>query len=287
MKDEVTIALIQMSLGDDPKANLEKALNRIGSAARQGAEVICLPELFKSRYFCDEEDAQNFKLAETIPGETTQAISKAAKKANASVIAGIFEKRAKGLYHNSAAVIDSSGKLVGIYRKMHIPDDPGYYEKYYFSPGDLGFKAFQTKHGKLGVLICWDQWYPEAARLTALQGAQIIFYPTAIGYFKNEKETAGYMMSAWETVQRSHAIANGVFVVAVNRVGTEGKTTFWGSSFVADPFGVVIAKASKDKEETVIVKCDMGIIEDTRHTWPFLRDRRIDAYKGITSRFLD
>ncbi len=287
MKDEVTIALIQMSLGDDPKANLEKALKKIDEAARKGADVICLPELFKSRYFCDEEDAQNFKLAETIPGETTQAISKAARKANASVIAGIFEKRAKGLYHNSAAVIDSSGKLVGIYRKMHIPDDPGYYEKYYFSPGDLGFKAFQTKHGRIGVLICWDQWYPEAARLTALQGAQIIFYPTAIGYFKEEKETATDMMSAWETIQRSHAIANGVFVVAVNRVGTEGKTTFWGSSFVADPFGVVIAKASKDKEETIIVKCDMGIIEDTRHTWPFLRDRRIDAYKGITSRFLD
>ena len=287
MKDEVTIALIQMSLGDDPKANLEKALKKIDEAARKGADVICLPELFKSRYFCDEEDAQNFKLAETIPGETTQAISKAARKANASVIAGIFEKRAKGLYHNSAAVIDSSGKLVGIYRKMHIPDDPGYYEKYYFSPGDLGFKAFQTKHGRIGVLICWDQWYPEAARLTALQGAQIIFYPTAIGYFKEEKETAVDMMSAWETVQRSHAIANGVFVVAVNRVGTEGKTTFWGSSFVADPFGVVIAKASKDKEETLIVTCDLSIIEDTRHTWPFLRDRRIDAYKGITSRFLD
>ena len=286
-KDEVTIGLVQMGMGADPQANLNKAIKRIGEAASKGAQVICLPELFKSQYFCQEEDALNFNLAETIPGSTTNAISKAAKESNASVIAGIFEKRARGLYHNSAAVIDSSGKLIGVYRKMHIPDDPHYYEKFYFTPGDLGFKAFDTKHGKLGALICWDQWYPEAARLTALLGAQILFYPTAIGWFPEEEESTKAMQSAWETIQRAHGIANGVFVAAVNRVGKEGKINFWGSSFVSGPFGEILAKASADKEEILIVKCDLSSIDATRHGWPFLRDRRIDAYKGITSRFLD
>ncbi len=285
-KDEVTIGLVQMSMGVDPKSNLEKAIKKIGDAASRGAQVICLPELFKSQYFCQEEDSENFKLAETIPGSTTDAISIAAKKGNTAVIAGIFEKRARGLYHNSAAVIDSSGKLVGVYRKMHIPDDPHYYEKFYFAPGDLGFKAFETEHGKLGTLICWDQWYPEAARLTSLLGAQILFYPTAIGWFPEEEESAKEMQSAWETIQRAHGIANGVFVAAVNRVGREGNINFWGSSFVSGPFGEMLAKASPDNEETLIVKCDLSSIDTTRHGWPFLRDRRIDAYKGITSRFL-
>ncbi len=285
--DEVTIGLIQMSMGSDPEANLGKALKRIKEAASRGAQVICLPELFKSQYFCQEEDNENFNLAETIPGNTTNAISRAAKESDATVIAGIFEKRARGLYHNSSVVVDSSGKLVGVYRKMHIPDDPHYYEKFYFTPGDLGFKAFDTKHGKLGTLICWDQWYPEAARLTALLGAQILFYPTAIGWFPEEEESTKEMQSAWETMQRAHGIANGVFVAAVNRVGREGKINFWGSSFVSGPFGEMIAKASPDKEEILIARCDLGKIDATRQGWPFLRDRRIDAYKGITSRFLD
>ncbi len=286
-KDEINVALVQMAMSEDPKSNIAKAIKMIGDAAKKGADVICLPELFSSRYFCQEEDANNFKLADTIPGGTTDAISRAAKSANSTVIAGIFEKRTRGLYHNSAAVIDGSGRLVGTYRKMHIPDDPHYYEKFYFAPGDLGFKAFQTAHGKLGVLICWDQWYPEAARLTALQGAQVLFYPTAIGWFPEEEESAKEMQGAWETIQRSHGIANGVFVAAVNRVGTEGKIRFWGSSFISGPFGEVLARASPDKEEILLARCDLGRIDDTRHGWPFLRDRRIDAYKGITSRFLD
>jgi N-carbamoylputrescine amidase len=284
---EVTLGLVQMSMSEDIDKNLDKALKRIGEASDRGAEVVCLPELFRSRYFCQEEDQENFKLAEEIPGETTEALSAAAKDANAAVIAGIFEKRARGLYHNSAVVIGQSGKLAGTYRKMHIPDDPHYYEKFYFAPGDLGFKAFQTEHGKLGTLICWDQWYPEAARLTALLGAQILFYPTAIGWFPEEEESMKQMQFAWETIQRSHGIANGVFVAAVNRVGTEGKINFWGSSFVSGPFGEMIAKARSDSEEILIARCDMGSIDETRHGWPFLRDRRIDAYKGITSRFLD
>ncbi len=286
-KDEITIGLIQMSSGKDPKANLAKAVKKIEEAASRGAQIICLPELFKSQYFCQEEDEQNFRLAETIPGDTTKAISAVAKKTSAAVIAGIFEKRARGLYHNSAAVIDASGKLLGIYRKMHIPDDPHYYEKFYFTPGDLGFKAHKTVYGKIGVLICWDQWYPEAARLTALRGAQILFYPTAIGWYPEAKQATAEMKSAWEIAQRAHGIANGVFVASVNRVGTEGRIKFWGSSFISGPFGEIIAKASADKEEILIAKCDMGLIDSTRHGWPFLRDRRIDAYKDITSRFLD
>ena len=286
-KDEITIGLVQMSMGLDTKSNLEKAISRIKEAASKGAQVVCLPELFMSQYFCQEEDLENFNLAEPIPGPTTDAISKAARENNVAVIAGIFEKRARGLYHNSAVVVDKSGKLLGVYRKMHIPDDPHYYEKFYFAPGDLGFKAFDTEHGKLGTLICWDQWYPEAARLTALLGAQILFYPTAIGWFPEEEESTKEMQDAWETIQRAHGIANGVFVVAVNRVGKEGKINFWGSSFVSGPFGEIIAKASPGKEEVLVVKCDLGKIDTTRQGWPFLRDRRIDAYKGVSSRFLD
>ena len=286
-KDEITIGLVQMSMGLDTKSNLEKAISRIKEAASKGAQVVCLPELFMSQYFCQEEDPENFNLAEPIPGPTTDAISKAARENNVAVIAGIFEKRARGLYHNSAVVVDKSGKLLGVYRKMHIPDDPHYYEKFYFAPGDLGFKAFDTEHGKLGTLICWDQWYPEAARLTALLGAQILFYPTAIGWFPEEEESTKEMQDAWETIQRAHGIANGVFVVAVNRVGKEGKINFWGSSFVSGPFGEIIAKASPGKEEVLVVKCDLGKIDTTRQGWPFLRDRRIDAYKGVSSRFLD
>lgn len=286
-RDEVTVALIQMSMGKDTKANLDKAVNKIGEAAKKGAEVVCLPELFRSQYFCQEENAENFNLAETIPGETTEAISKAAKKNGVAVIAGIFEKRTRGLYHNSAAVIDSNGSIAGTYRKMHIPDDPHFYEKFYFTPGDLGFKVHSTAYGKLGVLICWDQWYPEAARITSLLGAQILFYPTAIGWLPGEDESVKEMQSAWEIVQRAHGISNGVFVASVNRVGNEGEMKFWGSSFISGPFGEVLAKASPDKEEILIARCDLSRIDTTRHGWPFLRDRRIDSYKGITSRFLD
>jgi N-carbamoylputrescine amidase len=283
----ITIALVQMSASADPKANLEKAIKRVDEAAKKGAEIICLPELFKSEYFCQEEDNEKFKLAETIPGETTEALSRAAKKNGVVIIAGIFEKRARGLYHNSAVVIDADGSLAGTYRKMHIPDDPHFYEKFYFTPGDIGFKAHKTKFGKIGILICWDQWYPEAARLTSLLGAQIIFYPTAIGSLPGEDDTVQEMKSAWETVQRSHGIANGVFIAAVNRVGTEDTLKFWGSSFVSGPFGEVLGKASENKEETLVVKCDLSKIDATRHNWPFMRDRRIDAYKDISSRFLE
>ncbi|MCL4365371.1 MAG: carbon-nitrogen hydrolase [Candidatus Marsarchaeota archaeon] len=286
-KDKITVALIQMSMSKNPEDNTAKAISGIEEAAKKGADVICLPELFRSTYFCQDEDSENFGLAEAIPGNTTAAMSKVAKNTNATIIAGIFEKRASGLYHNSAVVIDGSGKLIGTYRKMHIPDDPHYYEKFYFTPGDLGFKSFSTIHGKLGVMICWDQWYPEAARITALQGAQILFYPTAIGWFPEEEDSSSEMQNAWETIQRAHGIANGVFVASVNRVGTEGRIRFWGSSFISGPFGEILAKASPDKEEILIAKCDLGKIDDTRHDWPFLRDRRIDAYKGITSRFID
>ncbi len=284
---DITIGLIQMSSGEDTGANLKKAVKKIEDAAEKGAQLICLPELFRSQYFCQEEDPGKFDLAESIPGETTKAISEVAKRKKVAVVAGIFEKRAQGLYHNSAVVIDSDGSIVGKYRKMHIPDDPHYYEKFYFAPGDLGFKAHKTSYGNVGVLICWDQWYPEAARLTSLLGSQVIFYPTAIGYFPEEKKAMEGMRDAWETIQRSHAIANGVFVASVNRVGREGTTNFWGSSFVAGPFGEILAKASADKEETLIAKCDLKSIDETRHAWPFLRDRRIDAYHGIDSRFLE
>ena len=287
-KSIVKVGLVQMSCDIKPEANLKKAIGRIGDAAKQGAEIVCLQELFRSQYFCQTEDIALFKLAETIPGPTTDALSKVARQKKVVILASLFEKRAAGVYHNTTVVIDADGKIAGKYRKMHIPDDPLYYEKFYFTPGDLGFQTHNTKYGKVGALVCWDQWFPEAARLTALSGAEFIFYPTAIGWLPDEEEEMNQAQhSAWETIQRAHAIANGVYVVVVNRVGREGKLNFWGQSFVADPFGRVIAKASADREETLVVDCDLGKIEETRQNWPFLRDRRIDAYTSLSSRFLE
>jgi N-carbamoylputrescine amidase len=284
----ISIGLVQMSCAQDPEKNLKKAIARIGDAAKRGAQVVCLQELFRSRYFCQTEDIALFKLAETIPGPSTEALSKVARKHKVVIVASLFEKRAAGIYHNTAVIIDADGSIAGKYRKMHIPDDPLYYEKFYFTPGDLGFKTHQTKYGSIGALVCWDQWFPEAARLTVLGGAQFLFYPTAIGWLPGEGEEMNQAQhAAWETIQRAHAIANGVFVVVVNRVGHEGKLTFWGQSFVADPFGRIIAKASSDKEEVLVVNCDLNLIEMTRQNWPFLRDRRIDAYEGLTFRYGD
>jgi N-carbamoylputrescine amidase len=284
----VTVGLIQMRCERKPEANLKKAVSRIGEAATQGARIVCLQELFRSQYFCQTEDIENFKLAETVPGPSTEALSKLAGRKNVVIVASIFEKRAAGIYHNTAVVIDTNGKIAGKYRKMHIPDDPLYYEKFYFTPGDLGFQTHDTKYAKIGALVCWDQWFPEAARLTALSGAQFLVYPTAIGWLPNEnKEVKRAQHSAWETIQRAHAIANGVYVVVGNRVGREGKLNFWGQSFVADPFGQVIARASANKEEVLIVDCDLRKIEETRQNWPFLRDRRIDAYNALTYRFVE
>lgn len=287
-----TLGLLQMMLGRDVNANLKKSLSFIEKAARQGAEVVCLPELFRSQYFCQTEDIKNFELAETIPGPSTQAISKAAKKNKVVVIVPVFEKRAMGVYHNSAAVVDSNGEIAGIYRKMHIPDDPAFYEKFYFTPGDLGFRSFRTQYGDIGTLICWDQWYPEAARLTALRGASVLFYPTAIGWHPHEKAEHGIaQFESWQTVQRGHAIANGVYVAAVNRVGLEklhegsAGIEFWGQSFVVEPQGKIIAQASADNEEILMAEIDLSRIEYIRQNWPFLRDRRIDAYDGIRERF--
>ena len=284
----VNVGLVQMSCDPSPAANLKKAIARIGEAARQGARIVCLQELFRSQYFCQTEDIELFKLAETIPGPTTEALGKVARQKKVVIVASLFEKRAPGVYHNTAVIIDASGKIVGKYRKMHIPDDPLYYEKFYFTPGDLGFQSHVTEHGKIGALVCWDQWFPEAARLTALSGAEFIFYPTAIGWLPGEAEEMNQAQhSAWETIQRAHAIANGVYVVVVNRVGREGKLNFWGQSFVADPFGRIIAKASADKEEVLVVACDLGKIEETRQNWPFLRDRRIDAYDKLLYRYAE
>jgi N-carbamoylputrescine amidase len=289
-----TVGLVQMSATPDPDENLRKAVAKVEEAAREGAQVICLPELFRSQYFCQKEDADLFDLAEPVPGPSTEALSRAAREHRVTVVAPIFERRAAGLYHNSAAVIDSEGKVVGIYRKMHIPDDPAYYEKFYFTPGDLGFRAFDVGVGSIGTLICWDQWYPEGARLTALRGANVLFYPTAIGWHPHEKDQHGAAQrDAWQTVQRGHAIANGVYVAAVNRVGHEkpadggAGVEFWGSSFLCDPFGVVIAEGSVDGEEILVGEVDVNRIEEVRRNWPFLRDRRIDAYGGIERRFLD
>jgi len=287
-KNIVTIGLIQMRCTAQPQANLKKGLALVEKAAKRGAQIICLPELFRSLYFCQTEDHSKFALAEPIPGPTTNALAQAARKHRVTIIGSVFEKRSAGVYHNTAVVIDSKGKLVGKYRKMHIPDDPLYYEKFYFTPGDLGFRSFATKHANIGTLVCWDQWYPEGARLTALQGAEILFYPTAIGWHTSEKKQFGRKQyDAWVTIQRSHAIANGVFVAAPNRIGPEGTVQFWGGSFVCDPFGEIIATAGHDKEEVLIAKCDLGKVEETRQHWPFLRDRRIDAYGGITQRLLD
>src|SRR5215831_6142438 len=277
-----------MSTSENPEVNLATALRRIRTAAKKGAQIICLQELFRSRYFCQSEDHRNFRLAETIPGPSTEALGKLAKDNKLVIVAPLFEKRSAGIYHNTAVIIDSDGTIAGKYRKMHIPDDPLYYEKFYFTPGDLGFPSFQTRYAKIGVLVCWDQWFPEAARLTALSGAQFLFYPTAIGWLPDEKEEINQAQhSAWETIQRAHAIANGVYVVVVNRVGCEGKLTFWGQSFVADPFGRIIARASATEEETLIVDCDLSRIDETRQNWPFLRDRRIDSYDALAYRFLD
>jgi N-carbamoylputrescine amidase len=284
----VNIGLIQMSCDQSPEANLKKAIARIGQAAKKGAQIICLQELFRSQYFCQTEDTELFKLAETIPGPTSEALAKVARAKKVSIVASLFEKRAAGVYHNTAVIFDADGKIAGKYRKMHIPDDPLYYEKFYFTPGDLGFQTHDTRFGKIGALVCWDQWFPEAARLTALRGAEFLFYPTAIGWLPGEDEEMSLAQhSAWETIQRAHAIANGVYVVVVNRVGPEGKLNFWGQSFVADPFGRVIAKASADQEEVLVVPCDLSKIEETRQNWPFLRDRRIDAYDGLKYRFGD
>jgi len=289
-----TVGLIQMAPGSDRDRNLETAVSRIEDAADAGAHLVCLPELFLSRYFCQTENTAAFDYAESIPGPTTKALGKLAKKLRLVLIAPVFERRTAGIYHNSAAIIDANGEIAGLYRKMHIPDDPAYYEKFYFTPGDLGFRAVDTRIGRVATLICWDQWYPEAARLSSLQGASILFYPTAIGWHPREKKQHGKAQrEAWQTVQRGHAIANGVYVAAVNRVGLEkpDRTSpgieFWGSSFLADPQGIVLANGSVDKEEILLGEIDLEHLEDIRRNWPFLRDRRIDAYDGITRRFLD
>jgi N-carbamoylputrescine amidase len=288
------VGLVQMAPTPDPRHNMEKAVSLLAEAARGGAAVVCLPELFRSPYFCQSEDAAAFDLAETVPGPSTESLGKAARENRVSVIVPVFERRAPGLYHNSAVMIGADGEIAGIYRKMHIPDDPGFYEKFYFTPGDLGFQAFDTAVGRIGTLICWDQWYPEAARLTALRGAGILFYPTAIGWHPREKAAFGAAQrDAWITVQRGHAIANGVYVAAVNRVGLEVPPAggpgieFWGGTFLADPFGVVIAAARTDKEEIVYGEVDPARIEEVRRNWPFLRDRRVDAYQGLDKRFIE
>jgi N-carbamoylputrescine amidase len=276
----------------DPEENLAKAEDRCRKAAARGAQIVCLPELFRSQYFCREEDARLFDLAEPIPGPSTERLALIANQENVVIIASLFERRAPGIYHNTAAVIGTSGEILGLYRKMHIPDDPLYFEKFYFTQGDLGFRNFDTPFGRISTLVCWDQWYPEAARVAALGGAQILFYPTAIGWHPAEKAEHGAgQHEAWKTIQRGHAIANGVYVAAVNRVGFEGPPErgleFWGGSFVADPFGKVIAEASHDREETLVVECDPARTEDVRRNWPFLRDRRIDSYSPILKRFID
>ena len=272
-------------------SRVQRAIEKTRQAAAKGAQIICLQELFRSQYFCRDENADLFDLAETIPGPSTEVLSKVAKELNVVIVASLFERRAPGLYHNTAAVIDAGGELLGVYRKMHIPDDPLFFEKFYFTPGDTGFRNFDTKYGRIGVLVCWDQWYPEAARLSAMGGANILFYPTAIGWHPAEKAQYGAaQLSAWQTIQRSHAIANGIYVAAANRVGFEGPPErgleFWGHSFVSDPFGQVIAEASSDGEEILIVECDVKRMDEVRRNWPFLRDRRIDAYQDITKRWI-
>ena len=294
------VGLVQMSCGPEPDDNLKRACDKVREAAKQGAQIVCLPELFRTQYFCQREDAALFDLAEPIPGPSSDALAAVAKEKKVTIVASLFEKRARGLYHNTAVMIDAQGNIMGMYRKMHIPDDPLYYEKFYFTPGDLGYKAFDTEFGKIGTLVCWDQWYPEGARLTALKGANVLFYPTAIGWHPAEKKQYGEAQhDAWRTIQRAHAIANGVFVAVVNRVGHENGNVrgnvapagqgleFWGGSFLSDPFGRVIAEASHDKEETIIGEIDLKELEEVRRNWPFLRDRRIDSYGNITHRFID
>jgi len=293
------VGLVQMCMGPDPEANLASAVRHIHEAARLGANIVCLPELFRAQYFCQREDIRLFDLAEPIPGPSTACLAEVAREARVCIIASLFERRAPGLYHNTAVTLNVNGSIASVYRKMHIPDDPLYFEKFYFTPGDLGFQAVDAAFGRVGTLVCWDQWYPEGARLTALQGAEVLFYPTAIGWHPAEKDEFGEAQyDAWQTIQRAHAIANGVYVAGVNRVGHEhgdilGNRAegpgleFWGGSFLADPFGRIIAKASHDAEEILLGEIDLALLEDTRRNWPFLRDRRIDAYGGITSRFLD
>ncbi len=299
MSDKFKVGLIQMACSPDPEQNLKHAIEMVRDAAKRGAKIVCLPELFRTQYFCQREDAALFDLAEAVPGPTTEALAKVAREKKIVLIASVFEKRTRGIYHNTAAILDADGSLTGIYRKMHIPDDPLYYEKFYFTPGDLGFKAFDTAVGSIGTLVCWDQWFPEGARVTALQGAHVLFYPTAIGWHPAEKKQFGKAQhDAWRTIQRAHAIANGVYVAVVNRVGHEtgnvnGKSAkgagleFWGGSFLCDPFGTVIAEGSHNKEEVLIGEVDLKKLEDVRRNWPFLRDRRIESYTAITHRFVD
>lgn len=282
----IRVGLVQTHAEADANSNLARTLDLVAEAAERGARVVCLQELFRTPYFCQAEDAQHFRLAEPVPGPTTRALGEAAKRHGITIVGSLFEKRAAGLFHNTAVLLGPDGEVAGIYRKMHIPDDPRFYEKFYFTPGDLGFPAFDTAAGRLGVLICWDQWYPEAARLTALKGARILFYPTAIGTWSGELEQRSTQHDAWRTMQRAHAIANGVFVVAVNRVGVEGALHFWGRSFVARPDGTVAAEAGAE-EEVLVVDCDLSQVDEAREGWPFFRDRRIDAYGDITSRWLD
>lgn len=291
---QTSVGLVQMSMTPDPQANLAKAIGRVREAAARGATIVCLPELFRTLYIGQREDHELFNLAEPVPGPTTDVLGALARELKVVIVASLFEKRAPGLYHNTAAVLDADGSVRGIYRKMHIPDDPSYYEKFYFTPGDLGFKAFDTMAGRIGTLVCWDQWYPEGARLTALQGASILFYPTAIGWHPSEKAQYGpQQLDAWRTIQRSHAIANGCYVAAVNRVGLERLDPeapgieFWGHSFLADPFGVVLAEAPADEEAILIATVDPARLEEVRRNWPFLRDRRVDAYAGLDRRYLD
>ena len=286
----VKIGLVQMSCSADKPANLQKAIDKIKEAAADGAQIICLQELFTSLYFCDTEDYNHFKLAEAVPGPSTGILGTLSKELGVVIIASLFEKRAEGLYHNTTAVLDADGNYLGKYRKMHIPDDPAYYEKFYFTPGDLGYKIFATKFARIGILICWDQWYPEAARITALMGAEILFYPTAIGWASSQDEaTNTEQFNAWQTIQRSHAVANGVHVVSVNRVGPEqnGAMKFWGGSFIANPFGTILFQATHNKEEVIVFEIDTSKTDSYRTHWPFLRDRRIDSYQPITRRFID
>ena len=286
----VNIGIVQMSCVASKQQNIDKAISKIREAASKGAQIVCLQELFSSLYFCDVEDYENFKLAEEIPGPTTNLFCKLSEELNIVIIASLFEKRAQGIYHNTTAVTDADGTYLGKYRKMHIPDDPAYYEKFYFTPGDLGFKTFKTKFANIGVLICWDQWYPEGARITSLMGAEILFYPTAIGWAKSQDESTNTeQFNAWQTIQRSHAVANGVHVVSVNRVGTEqnGEMKFWGGSFICNPFGTLLYNASHTEEEVAVIEIDTEKTESYRTHWPFMRDRRIDAYEPITKRFID
>jgi N-carbamoylputrescine amidase len=287
---KINVGLVQMSCTADPRENLSKAIARIRDAAAKGAQIVCLQELFTSLYFCDVEDYANFQLAESVPGPSTDALSPIARELGVVIVASLFEKRANGIYHNTTAVLDADGSYLGKYRKMHIPDDPAYYEKFYFTPGDLGYKVFKTAYATIGVLICWDQWYPEPARITSLMGAEILFYPTAIGWASSQdSDTNDEQYNAWQTIQRSHAVANGVHVVSVNRVGLEqgGAMRFWGGSFVSNPFGKVIHLSSHDREEVSVVEVDLALTDRYRTHWPFLRDRRIDSYQPITKRYLD